>query len=103
VEHSTDTQWPRDGQYIDIIVIVILRAHDNCIVVVLQLSSYRLHIISGALHEIRHTLPEMQYLDMHTTHLSACLHKNYSYLARKVYKKNNPKGIIVIILNIVIF
>ena len=28
--------------------IVILRAHDNCIVVVLQLSSYRLHIISGA-------------------------------------------------------
>ena len=28
--------------------IVILRAHDNRIVVVLQLSSYHLHIISGA-------------------------------------------------------
>ena len=28
--------------------IVILRAHDNRIVVVLQLSSYRLHITSGA-------------------------------------------------------
>ena len=28
--------------------IVILRAHDNRIVVVLQLSSYRLHMISGA-------------------------------------------------------
>ena len=28
--------------------IVILRAHDNRIVVVLQLLSYRLHIISGA-------------------------------------------------------
>jgi len=28
--------------------IMILRAHDNCIAVVLQLSSYRLHIISGA-------------------------------------------------------
>jgi len=27
---------------------MILRAHDNRIVVVLQLSSYRLHIISGA-------------------------------------------------------
>jgi len=28
--------------------IVILRAHDNRIVVILQLSSYRLHIISSA-------------------------------------------------------
>jgi len=28
--------------------IVILRTHDNRIMVVLQLSSYRLHIISGA-------------------------------------------------------
>ena len=38
----------RDGQYIDIIVyIVILRTHNNRIVV-LQLLSYRLHIISGA-------------------------------------------------------
>jgi len=39
---------------------------------------------------------------MHTTHLGACLHRNYSNLAQKVYKKK-PKGIIVIISNIVIF
>jgi len=36
--------------------IVILRAHDSHIMVVLQLSSYHLHIISGALHKIRHYL-----------------------------------------------
>ena len=36
--------------------IVILRAHDNYIMVVLQLSSYRLHIIGGA---FRHNLPEI--------------------------------------------
>jgi len=28
---------------------------------------------------------------MHTTHLCACLHRNYSDLARKVCKKNSPK------------
>ena len=37
--------------------IVILRAHDNCIVVVLKLSSYRVHIISGVVFaEIRHAV-----------------------------------------------
>ena len=39
--------------------IVILRAHNNHIVVVLQLLSCCLHIISGGLHKIRHTLPEI--------------------------------------------
>ena len=35
--------------------IVILRAHDNRIVVVIKLSSYRVHIISGVVFaEIRH-------------------------------------------------
>jgi len=38
---------------------------------------------------------------MHTTHLGACLHRNYSNLAQKVYKKQ-PKRIIVIIPNIMI-
>ena len=28
---------------------------------------------------------------MHTTHLSACLHRNYSNLARKVHKKKTTK------------
>jgi len=46
----------RDGQYIDII---IYRDVDNHIVVVLQISSYCLHIISGGFHKIRHTLPEI--------------------------------------------
>ena len=37
--------------------IVILRAHDNRIVVVLKLSSYRVHIISGVVFaEIRHAV-----------------------------------------------
>ena len=37
--------------------IVILRAHDNRIVVVLKLSSYRVHIISGVIFaEIRHAV-----------------------------------------------
>ena len=37
--------------------IVILRAHDNHIVVVLKLSSYRVHIISGVVFaEIRHAV-----------------------------------------------
>ena len=40
--------WSRDGQYIDIIVYRDIESHDNRIVVVLQLSSYRLHIVSGA-------------------------------------------------------
>jgi len=38
---------------------------------------------------------------MHTTPLSACLGRFYSNLARKVYK-NQPKGIIMIISNILI-
>ena len=28
---------------------------------------------------------------MHTTHLSACLRRNYSNLARKVYKKTSKR------------
>ena len=36
------------GNILMLLYIVILRAHDNRIVVVLQLSSYRPHIISGA-------------------------------------------------------
>ena len=37
--------------------IVILRAHNNRIVVVLKLSSYRVHIISGVVFaEIRHAV-----------------------------------------------
>ena len=37
--------------------IVILRAHDNRIVVVLKLSLYRVHIISGVVFaEIRHAV-----------------------------------------------
>jgi len=40
-----------------LLYIVILRAHDNHIVVVLQISSYHLHIISGGFHKIRHTYP----------------------------------------------
>jgi len=36
------------GNILILLYIVILRVHDNCIVVVLQLSSYHLHIISGA-------------------------------------------------------
>jgi len=35
--------------------------------------------------------------------LSACFRRNRSNLARKVYKKKQPKGIIVIISNIMIF
>ena len=54
------------------------------------------------LHKIRHTLPEIYYLGMHTTPLSACLHRNYSDWHEK-YTKKQPKGIIVIILNIVLF
>ena len=47
-EGDLDPVTSRDGQYIDInIYRHILTAHDNCIVV-LWLSSYRLHIISGA-------------------------------------------------------
>ena len=38
----------RDGQYTILSYIVILKAHNNHIVVVLQLSSYRLHIIGSA-------------------------------------------------------
>jgi len=53
------------------------------------------------LHKIKHTLPQ-NLIGMHATHLRACLHRNYSNLARKVYKKKT-KDIIVIILNIVIF
>ena len=48
----------RDGQYIDIIVIVILTVHGNRIVVVLQLLSYRFRIISGTFISNRHTLTE---------------------------------------------
>ena len=44
--HSSGGEWPGDEAILS--YIVILRAHDNHIVVVLQLSSYRLHIISGA-------------------------------------------------------
>ena len=40
--------WLGMGNILILSYIVILRAHDNHIVVVLQLSSYRLHIISGA-------------------------------------------------------
>ena len=43
------------------------------------------------LHKIRHTLPEIYYLGMHTTHLRACLHTDYSNLAQKVYKKKTTK------------
>jgi len=43
------------------------------------------------LHKIWHTLPEIQYLGTHTTHLCACLHRNYSNLARKVYKKTTKR------------
>jgi len=39
------------GNILILLYIVILGAHDNRIVVVLQLSSYRLHIISGAFTE----------------------------------------------------
>jgi len=42
----------------NILYIMILRAHDNRIVVILQLSSYHLHIISGAFTKIRPILPE---------------------------------------------
>ena len=53
----------------------------NCIMMVSHISSYCLQIISGAfsIHYL--------YLGMHTAHFSACLHRNYSNLARKVYKK----------------
>ena len=42
-----------------LLYIVILRAHDNRIMVVLQISSYRFHIISSGFHKIRHTLLEI--------------------------------------------
>jgi len=42
-----------------LLYIVILRAHDNHIMVVLQILSYCLHIISDGFHMIRHTLPEI--------------------------------------------
>jgi len=49
--HFSTWYWPHIlgmGNISILSYIVILRAHDKHIVVFLQLSSYRLHIISGA-------------------------------------------------------
>ena len=56
-----------------LLYIVVLRAHDNRVVVVL--------------HKIKLTLPDIYYLGTYTTHLSAYLRRNCSNLAQKVYKK----------------
>jgi len=57
---NTGMHLAREGQYIDIII-VILRAHDNHIVVVLQFiySHIIFTLLVVLLHEIRHTLPKM--------------------------------------------
>ena len=74
---------------------MILRPHDNRIVVVLQLSSYHLHIISGAFTS--------NYITWNLMLIYVLAFVEITLSWDKKHTKNNQKAFIVTISNIVIF